>query len=1197
MSLSNLHLFMLLVRMLLESQALRNCEAFDWLGDILVRSRKYLQMVMKNTDESLLVISEGKDLSNNKKELHKTKKTKKTFSLVTFKKKKTSPAPNEDENTEKNGAKDAEASTKKILDKKPPVQIKDKPTTDNKKQWNILTKKPIAGKKTKSSSKSHPVKAQTKQKKIKRTGKTKTSENIECDKKNETSPKELQRKDSIAKMASLLDESEILPVEKQSGLFEEIKDSPDAHKIIGGRSVFKHRDSLNLYKDGYEPGHSGLLEGNATKKKSRNTGFHLSLNESTVSFLGTSPGFLEMSSGLVVNKKKPDHGFHISLDDISDISQSGVFIKNKIFDKNNQWDIAETTPGRKENTTTENRDILNNQTCSTLPLPQTEEDFYEGSPLTSSRRNSTRLSFLYNAHTGFICKHCFTSDCHHVEKSDNKQPVHENSKQNDLIGNDISVETCKDKQNAMDEVDEGTLDDTEVEILLENLRQKLDKNLSNAIEIKDLVKLIKLRQVYHADDDGRMVPYNELIIDVDNTVLQNDTNGGDSVLEHTEDELLTLRNQEEKNNVVTTNDSAEKGLDLSESALRMTPVVPQEKVPISTHQPYKQISHDSSKETFYYDSDYDDASYLNACALSKTNGSFEKLEVASDILYSNTEHDSDVPMTPPLNASSPTHPPLESSGLKLSKRRTSLRPLSELEPVPETEEVQQFTSRSANSAHSNALTHVTTDINVLDELIDFANDKLETNKIKSDEEPDYKNGDGDQYEDSLNSFALPVNIDGNTNQGEENQKKLSYSDLTLSELKALTHKHKTLNSLTKEENHSSKKELSEDIVDSHDTFEKLENQHGFYGDNQLEVWLQDVRKQCLDQLREEERQRLGEEGENITNENEVIQDENNNQNSNPRSSDSNANSGISSNVNPAEASYHHIDVLVLDNGRADPAPVASPGPSTATTTKDSGVQSHVTDLNYPTGVESSQEPSDNEREVELEPQPQDQSSMLVQRLNMSHEKVHDYRSMNFPYMISNMHSFSYFDHPANITEPMDDYHTYLAKHNRNLRNFVAGNQTNLASQPSVNAYQPRPPQTQNRSSPKANHRNTVRQITYNNVSSNSSYAFTELHIPRPPSVTRLPRVNQRPYSYTGLNGEMLTYPYPSEPLPYLTHSRHITRYNPNFVPSRQSMTQRTSPAVNFLITTMIHIFSTFLAVYKYTQMDILMEKNSTTIAD
>lgn len=1128
-------------------------------------------MVMTNTDESLLVISEGKDLSNKKKELHKTKKTKKTFSLVTFKKKKTTPAPNEDENTEKNGAKEnpADASTKKILDKKPPVQIKDKPATDHKKQWNILTKKPVAGKKAKSASKSQPVQVQTKQKKMKRIGKTKTSENIERDKENERSLKEPQRKDSIAKMASLLDESEILPVEKQSGLFEEIKDSPDAHKIIGGRSVFKHRDSLNLYKDGYEPGHSGLLEGNATKKKSRNTGFHLSLNESTVSFLGTSPGFLEMSSGLVVNKKKPDHGFHISLDDISDISQSGVFIKNKIFDKNNQWDTAETTPGRKENISNENPDVLNNQSYSTLPLPQTEEDFYEGSPLTSSRRNSTRLSFLYNAHTGFICKHCFTSDCHHVEKSDNKQPVHEDSKQNGLIANDIAVETCQDKQNAMGEVDEGTLDDTEVKILLENLRQKLDKNLSNAIEIKDLIKLIKLRQVYHADDDGRMVPYNELIIDVDNTVLQNDTNGGDSVLEHTEDELLTLRNHEEKNDAVTTNSSAEKGLDLSESALRMTPVVPQEKVP--TQQPYKQISHDSSKETFYYDSDYDDASYLNACALSKTNGSFEKLEVSSDILYSNAERDSDVPMTPPLNVSSPTHPPLESSGLKLSKRRTSLRPLSELEPVPETEEVQQFTSRSANSALSNALTHVTTDMNVLDELIDFANDKLESNKIKSDEEPDYKNGDEDQYDDSLNSFALPVTIDGNDKQGEENQKKLSYSDLTLSELKALTQKHKTLNSLTKDENHSSKKELSEDIVDSHNTFENLENNHGFYGDNQLEVWLQDVRKQCLDQLSEEERQRIDEEGRNITeiNENKVIQDENTNQNSNPSSSDSNTNSGISSNVNPAEASYHHIDVLVLDNGRGDPAPVASPGPSTATTTKDSGVESHVTDLNYPMGIESSQEPSDDEREVEVELQPQVQSPMLVQRVNISHEKAHDYRSINFPSMISNMHSFSYFDHPANITEPMDDYHTYLAKHNRNLRNFVAGNQTNLAPQPPVNAYQPRPPPTQNRSSPKANRNiSTVRQITYNNVPLNSGYTITEPHIPRPPSVARLPRVNQRPYSYNGLNGEMLTYPYPSEPLPYLTHSRHITRYNPNFVQSRQSMMQRvvSSHDYNFYLT-------------------------------
>ena len=489
---------------------------------------------------------------------------------------------------------------------------------------------------------------------------------------------------------------------------------PAARKQIGIR-----RNSLSLYKAGYQPGTSinETLHSKTTNQSrpKRNTGFHLSLNESTISFTGNSSNtFLEMSSGLLVNHEPRKYQFHLSLDESStDVTGSVFYIKNKIFNEKNEWNIEQTTPGRflKTDRTypnlTDGEDVslenFENYLDDSIAIDSSCNFMSTQTPVTPQENiiPSTRLSFLYNEKTGIICKNCFSSCCHHMEelthanlKTENqyattrsspdktksereKQTSFPKEVRKELIDYEcINISEPKLKEDAQefqDKLSPKTLQHSNT--FLEDLNKKLKQFTDVAAQMR----VVKMSEVAHKDMNGFVVPFNEIEVEISSdNVLPNtlesakDTNNSHNNNSYGVDCLPGYLSKDSENGFVY-NGSTET---TSQNVFRRI----------------SQISCDSNN-VLYYDSDYDDASYLNGC-ITKPQASRGKNEPPITSL----DNDRSTMITPPLIASSPTEnvqklltenfelPSTDNIEKGFPKRRTSLPLFVSLHTVFENDE-------------------------------------------------------------------------------------------------------------------------------------------------------------------------------------------------------------------------------------------------------------------------------------------------------------------------------------------------------------------------------------------------------------------------------------------------------------------------------------------------------------------------------
>lgn len=442
---------------------------------------------------------------------------------------------------------------------------------------------------------------------------------------------------TILEFASLFNNNDILPVEKQSGIFEEIKEGQQRKHNVGGRSVFRHRSSICLYKEGYGPGHALEGEEPLITKNGRPV-FNLALNESTVSFLDNSRNtsgnnFLEMSSGLIPHHPKSKYNFSIPLDDTNDMSQTAAMLKDYIFDENNEWNTTRTEPNHQEHegdeeqhTTSQRQQIPNLR----LSLGNTIDDSMENSFLIPSAqatdrsflssnfnggggRTSTRLSFLYNKNTGIICKNCFSSTCCHMEKfsllaTENANKLIDNSEGIDANSSDITVNRSTFRSDSSLQ-SFGKQEYTNKPESIDELKQLFDdkETVNNGNES---MRLVGIQNTSHTDQSGNVIPFQELQVELELNF-----------------ETSTPNDEQPSNEDLNT------GLDMSNGALLYTPAV----MKADDMSLYSRPTTNDS--VLQYDSDYDDASYLNACKGS-ANTTFEQLDVTTGVYFCNSQNNS-----------------------------------------------------------------------------------------------------------------------------------------------------------------------------------------------------------------------------------------------------------------------------------------------------------------------------------------------------------------------------------------------------------------------------------------------------------------------------------------------------------------------------------------------------------------------------
>ena len=491
---------------------------------------------------------------------------------------------------------------------------------------------------------------------------------------------------------------------------------PAARKQIGIR-----RNSLSLYKAGYQPGASinETLHSKATtqSRPKRNTGFHLSLNESTISFTGNSSNtFLEMSSGLLVNQEPRKYQFHLSLDASStDVAGSVFYIKSKIFNENNEWNIEQTTPGRYLKTDRSNPNLIYGEDVSL----ESTENYLDDSIAIDSNCNfmsnqtqvtpqemiipSTRLSFLYNEKTGIICKNCFSSCCHHMEelthadsKTENQCATSTNSP--DKAKSEREKQTSFSKEVPKELIDEESINPSEPklkedrqefkgklspkpvqQIHSNTFSEELNQKLKQFTDVAAQMRVVKMSEVVHKDINGFVVPFNEIEVEI----------SSDNVLPN------TLRSVKVTNNSDDNNSYGVDHLPESLSKDSQNEFIYNSTANITSQNVSRRISQIScdSNNVLYYDSDYDDASYLNGC-ITKPQTSSGKNEPPITLL----DNERSTMITPPLIASSPTEnvqkfltenfEPLSTDNIEkgFPKRRTSLPLFVSLHTVFENDE-------------------------------------------------------------------------------------------------------------------------------------------------------------------------------------------------------------------------------------------------------------------------------------------------------------------------------------------------------------------------------------------------------------------------------------------------------------------------------------------------------------------------------
>ena len=450
---------------------------------------------------------------------------------------------------------------------------------------------------------------------------------------------------------------------------------------------------------------------NTNESKSQNKpkmDLHLSLNlNETLQSVRGGGGFLEISSGLVPLKRQKNSAFHISFDETLPMNESGIRIRNQIFDHNDEWNFKKTSPGRYEQPSTTNKgpslkfiDFESSQvdfSYSPLNIEITNSGCFISSQIPANKNgqlnasSESNLSFLFNQHTGFLCKNCFSSSCIHIQsitrlsKRLNNQKLKKKKKPkcgpNSKIkksrkknikkskGNclesevQLSSECADDKEPDEDFCKSSSMHITlnskpELESLLVPLLKQINENYVSEISLSDFFTLIEFNDALGRDCDPNTA---QILVATDLT---------------SESPNIT----QEKN----INDSlVPPSADLKCKNLQKRP---------------------GSKSSFYYDSDYDDASYLDACQFSKSQISIDELEISNgstskevvkETLLSERE-----PVTPPNLSSTPNDRVTDNSFLKSisKKRRASLRPSSDLQPVIESEE--HYTSTSSHRSGS-----------------------------------------------------------------------------------------------------------------------------------------------------------------------------------------------------------------------------------------------------------------------------------------------------------------------------------------------------------------------------------------------------------------------------------------------------------------------------------------------------------------
>lgn len=451
---------------------------------------------------------------------------------------------------------------------------------------------------------------------------------------------------------------------------------------------------------------------------------HLSLNlNETMQSLKDGGGFLEISSGLVPLKRQKNSAFHISFDENSPMNESGVRIRNQIFGDNDEWNFKKTTPGRYEQLASVEKVPLSKFTdyessgvdfsYSPINIDIKNGDFvissiasddYNNKELNASSESS--MSFLFNQHTGFLCKNCFSSACVHIQnitrlseqfysqkkkkkkkdkisskiKKRRKKSIKKPKEKNDVLEtqldrcfgeNKVEDNVSNNNTNTNESENKSLVEKPELESLLVPFLKQVNESYLSEMSISDFFSLLEFNKSILRDSKPKTTHIlNDAIDDLNASDVANKNAKTQSSLVDLKDNANS-NNQIEITNINNNNDKD----DLSKNdELKIQP----------------QKERPGSKNSFNYDSDYDDASYLDACHLSKSQISFEELDIYLKLKEVGKETSQREVITPPNLSSTPNDSFLKTN---FKKRRASLRPPSDLQPVIESEE--QYTSRSS----------------------------------------------------------------------------------------------------------------------------------------------------------------------------------------------------------------------------------------------------------------------------------------------------------------------------------------------------------------------------------------------------------------------------------------------------------------------------------------------------------------------
>ena len=328
-------------------------------------------------------------------------------------------------------------------------------------------------------------------------------------------------------------------------------------------------------------------------------------------------------------------------------------------------------------------------------------------------------SFLYNRYTGVLCKDCFASDCVHIEASKGVKKVYKLSNASKFTGDYVSrIESLEYRKIS-------TPDDENNDVMVTEIKrnmQVLDKKWNNLINITDKMSLVKIREAYHNNKiKFEDMVLNHLLEDIQNQVSDRqffdsfDSNQTDTT-QNSESLSVNKPQQDKQDNQTDRNlpayqDQKECQVNdffISQQELMMTP----NQTLNYTHDEQKDgiinycaahylagnlwsLDDSQLSESLYYDSDYDDGSYLRSC-ISRTSYAQDSKSPAQfiDLPYYNQIYDQNMTQDPylaplvfsPIMASSPVQTQSNDNLSRSQGRRSLRKSQSNLETVYEVDE-------------------------------------------------------------------------------------------------------------------------------------------------------------------------------------------------------------------------------------------------------------------------------------------------------------------------------------------------------------------------------------------------------------------------------------------------------------------------------------------------------------------------------